>query len=250
MICGIYKITNQINNKIYIGQSTDIHRRWADEKARSKNPKLFEVSALYYALNKYGINNFTFEVIEECEPMELNDREWYWIQYYNSMTPNGYNLIKSKQQTPKQKFCLLCGKAINHNATYCPECGHLIQRKVERPDANTLKEEIIKLKGFAAVGRKYGVSDSTIKKWCKGYGLSTYAKDYKIKKEKPTKGTIRQIAQIDPKTNEIIKIWNNAKEAAVSLGRIKGNQITDVCNGNHKTAYGYIWRYLDTLPIL
>ena len=80
------------------------------------------------------------------------------------MSPNGYNLIKSKQQTTKQKFCLLCGKTINRNATYCPECAHLVQRKVERPDADTLKEEIIKLKGFAAVGRKYGVCDSTIKK--------------------------------------------------------------------------------------
>ena len=60
-ICGIYKITNKINGKCYIGQSNDIHRRWKQELAPNAklNPHLAR------AFEKYGIDNFEFEIIEE-----------------------------------------------------------------------------------------------------------------------------------------------------------------------------------------
>ena len=45
-------------------------------------------------MNKYGINNFSFEIIEECKKDELSEEERYWINYYNSTAPNGYNLTK------------------------------------------------------------------------------------------------------------------------------------------------------------
>ena len=45
-------------------------------------------------MNKYGINNFSFEIIEECKKNELSEKEKYWINYYNSTSPNGYNLTK------------------------------------------------------------------------------------------------------------------------------------------------------------
>lgn len=91
---GIYKITNQINNKIYIGQSRDIARRWNRHRNGPFNPNNNQYECpLYRAIRKYGIENFTFEVIEECDIEFLNEREKYWIAYYNSFdTMNGYNL--------------------------------------------------------------------------------------------------------------------------------------------------------------
>ena len=84
---GIYKITNKINNKCYIGQSIDINRRWLEHK----NPNNWDrKSILYDAFKKYDIENFSFEIIEECAQEELNEKEKYWIQYYNSYY-NGYN---------------------------------------------------------------------------------------------------------------------------------------------------------------
>jgi len=72
---GIYKITNRINNKSYIGQSVNIRRRWAEHRLLHRDESL----SLKRALRKYGIENFTFEVLEECCVHDLNDKEIYYI---------------------------------------------------------------------------------------------------------------------------------------------------------------------------
>lgn len=90
---GIYKITNQINNKIYVGQSVHIVQRWSQHKYQAKDPtELGHNSILHEAFRKYGVDNFTFEIIEECKIEELDEKEKYWIQHYNSLSPNGYNI--------------------------------------------------------------------------------------------------------------------------------------------------------------
>ena len=81
---GIYKITNKINQHCYIGQSTQIERRWANHKSYAFNPNNQEYEyPLYRAFRKYGIENFIFEILEECSNEELNSREQYWINFYN-----------------------------------------------------------------------------------------------------------------------------------------------------------------------
>lgn len=84
---GIYKFTNKINKKAYIGQSVDIQRRYREHIGLKPGNDVF-----HSALMKYGIENFNFEVIEECEIKELNEKEKYYIQYFNSLVPNGYNV--------------------------------------------------------------------------------------------------------------------------------------------------------------
>ena len=83
---GIYKITNQLNGKSYIGQSIDIIGRWRRHRSYAQ----FENTPLYYAIRKYGIENFIFEVIEECTVKELDGKEIYWIAYFDTYN-NGYN---------------------------------------------------------------------------------------------------------------------------------------------------------------
>lgn len=87
---GIYKITNNINQHCYVGQSIHIEERWEEHK-NEYNWKREARKPLYIAFQKYGLENFTFEILEECEPELLNVREQYWISYYNSYGA-GYNM--------------------------------------------------------------------------------------------------------------------------------------------------------------
>lgn len=87
---GIYKITNKINGKCYIGQSIDIEKRWKDHQLPCRQTGKSSNYPLYRAFKKYGLNNFNFSVIEECELDQLDIREQYWIKYYDSYN-NGYN---------------------------------------------------------------------------------------------------------------------------------------------------------------
>lgn len=83
---GIYKITNNINGKIYIGQSNNIQRRFSEHQNRGAASRI----PVDVAIQKYGKENFSFEIIEECAIEQLNQRETYWINYFNSIE-HGYN---------------------------------------------------------------------------------------------------------------------------------------------------------------
>lgn len=86
MTCGIYKIENKINGKLYIGQSINIEERWKNHKTHYK----INDEPLYNEMKLYGIENFEWSVIEECDKENLLDREIFWIGYYNSYN-EGYN---------------------------------------------------------------------------------------------------------------------------------------------------------------
>lgn len=94
---GIYKITNKINQKSYIGKSTNIEERWNYHKTHFNYEKEYD-KPLYKAFRKYGLENFIFEIIEiltETEYQEkINQRESYWIEYYNTYGLTGYNGTK------------------------------------------------------------------------------------------------------------------------------------------------------------
>ena len=86
----IYKITNTLNNKIYIGQTVKtVDKRFQQHKNNS-NKDYFSQIVLYKAFKKYGIENFICEEIEEIPNELLDEREKYWIEYYNSYF-EGYN---------------------------------------------------------------------------------------------------------------------------------------------------------------
>ena len=90
---GIYKITNKVNGKVYIGQSDNIERRWKNHKKDAfwSNGHVYNYP-LYRAMRKYGLDNFLFEILEECKKEELNQKEVSYIAQYDSFH-NGYNPI-------------------------------------------------------------------------------------------------------------------------------------------------------------
>lgn len=92
----IYKITNTINGKSYIGQTIQNVKERFYQYCATKCSKAVSNMAIHRAIKKYGKSNFTVEVIEEIDSANLNDRERYWIKYYNSYN-NGYNSTKGGQ---------------------------------------------------------------------------------------------------------------------------------------------------------
>jgi len=88
----IYKVTNNINGKIYIGQTINsLDKRW---KRHTWKCTINKISmAITKAISKYGKENFTIEEIDKADSIkELNEKEIHYIKLYNSLSPNGYNL--------------------------------------------------------------------------------------------------------------------------------------------------------------
>ncbi|MBR6551295.1 MAG: GIY-YIG nuclease family protein [Clostridia bacterium] len=100
----IYKITNNINNKIYIGKTEHTVEKRFKEHCQYYKKREFEKRPLYSAMNKYGIENFAVETIEETDNPE--EREKYWIEYYGSFK-NGYNATVGGDGKPYLDYELL-----------------------------------------------------------------------------------------------------------------------------------------------
>lgn len=81
---GIYKITNKENGKVYIGQATNIEKRLSEHRRK-------RTQTIDNYINILGVDSFDFEIIEECTPEQLNEREKYYIQKYDSQL-RGYNI--------------------------------------------------------------------------------------------------------------------------------------------------------------
>lgn len=96
---GIYKIINNVNNKIYVGQSIDINRRFKEHIRTSKLNK--DTMPIHKAIYKYGIDNFSLTILEECEISELDIREAYYIKTLKSQDKNiGYNICDGGEKGP------------------------------------------------------------------------------------------------------------------------------------------------------
>lgn len=91
--CGIYKITNLKNKKVYIGQSADVISRWKQHVKRGVGAETPTRNKLYPEMNEFGPEEFTFEFLEECSRNSLDEREKNWIEYFDSCTW-GYNATK------------------------------------------------------------------------------------------------------------------------------------------------------------
>ena len=155
-ICGIYKIENLITHHVYIGQSVDITTRWRRHRDDAKNNN--KDYPLYRAIKKYGIENFSFEIIEECPREELNDKEKYWIQYFDSYK-NGYN------QTVGGQGALWGGTSLSIEEVL------LIREELK----NTTKTNTM-------IANQFGVSENTICGINTGYYWKDDSLDYPIRK--------------------------------------------------------------------
>lgn len=92
-ICCIYKLTNEVNGKIYVGQTTDFRKRMNAYKNVTKRD-VAKYGKIARAINKYGFDNFKVDILKRCEPDELTDYENYYISKLKSSNSDiGYNQV-------------------------------------------------------------------------------------------------------------------------------------------------------------
>jgi group I intron endonuclease len=206
----IYTITNKTDNKTYVGQTTgDLERRWKGHLKKGSNCRY-----LKYAINKYGVDNFVFKLVCITFDNQLDDMEIQYIEKYNCLVPNGYNLR-------------LGGNGGRHHA----ETKHKIAESLKlrykngltppRPQLGKPHNEITKKKiSERLIGRK--MSQETINKRI-------------ISRRK------NKIIQFDIEGNRL-NSFDSCKEAAEYIG-ISLNSINLCCIGKAKTAKGFVWKY-------
>lgn len=98
VVCGIYKITDQLTHETYIGQSKNIATRWQDHIKNGLGASPTSVSnKLYAAMRRDGIDSFTFEVLEKCAPESLDEKERFFINLYSTDTL-GLNITKGNSK--------------------------------------------------------------------------------------------------------------------------------------------------------
>lgn len=198
----IYKITNAVSGKCYIGQTGQKtpEDRWKGHRCLSKS----SCPAIYNAIKKYGIDKFKFEVLIICFDEDRFIYEKEYIQKYNSLVPNGYNILEGGNET--------CGVKDKDSKV------NVYEREMSEETKNKISESVLK------------------------YYQEAQSVNIKKHREVMTKAVGRKIAQYNIK-GELIKEYNSIRDAD-RLSGVKKSNIQHVLSGKNKTAGGYIWEYV------
>ena len=243
VICGIYYIKNMINDKYYVGQSINVEERWRQERMRLSSKKTAWNVHLQNAWRLYGENNFEFVVIEECLPNELDERETYWIQFYNSFY-SGYN------KTPGGAVGV---RGIPLTEEHRKKISESIKQSLTEEDRQRLRNLAIERWNIPENHIKCSQkslewwSDPQNKEKMTGVNNKNYGKkrdDWAEKYSGINSFNHKACVQI-----ETGKFYCTMTEASRETG-IQRPHICSVCRGNRKTAGGYHWRYATEEEIL
>lgn len=261
----IYVITNQINNKQYVGQTTkSIEERFQEHIYCSKSDRL-KGRPLYSAIRKYGADNFNIALLEECQNDELNEKEVIWIDRLNTYR-NGYNatiggdgirkpmpsfdeILAYYTEHPNislvqtgQHFGL-CANTIHDiliRGGYSEIRSHPTKQSYQKNPLYNYKdisEKYKELLNTKEVANYFHCSTEVVVRACQKYGVDRIGV-----REQVAKLCGKTVYQIDKTSGEIIQSFPSFKDA----GRFLGNEnyssnISACCRGKQKTAYGYRW---------
>lgn len=259
-------ITNKINGKKYIGKSVRIETRFAEHKRAKTN------MAISKAIREYGSDSFDFEILELCTKDMLDERESYWINYYDTYCGNGYNAAPGGEGAPhkvklRDSDVLDIADKLKHeniplsqiarqydvssktisdiNMGYSRSniTGGIYTFPIRHEKSYVIKSinelrKMIEANGnnINAVALALGCTEMTIYRWLKQNKFGCYNPEQKV--------FYNGIEQIDINTGEILNIYSSATVAAKSIGNKSRGSIHNAASGLTRTAYGYIWKYV------
>ena len=202
----IYEFVNNINQKIYIGQALNYKQRI---RAHKFNLKQNKNTPFYNALKKYGWNNFSINIIEECKENLLNEREIYWIEEKKSLYPNGYNLLEGGNQA---KHTDITKQKISNG-----------RRGIKFSDSHIENLRKSHLGYVMPEEQKRKISESN-----KGKVISEETK-LKLKHSQPYR---RRVGRFNNEGILLVK-YESIMDASIQLNCSPGN-ISECCNGKRK----------------
>lgn len=244
----IYKITNKINNMVYIGSSIDVKRRWRNHKEAAINQNDHHYNyPLMKAFREFGIANFTFEIVETVNNFkEMINAEYNWIIKENCIIPYGYNQTSN---TESPMFDPVIAKKMSD--TKRKKYGKKVC------EINENKEIIGVWDSIAEVGEKTGLDRYKISSVCNGQRLTTGGRIFRFINEKGL--LIEPIAQMNKaqinritKTSKKVNMYDMNDNFIQSFDSIAlaakfcngdASCISAVCRGKRNSHKNYKWRY-------
>ena len=238
----VYLFTNKVNGKKYVGQAVDSARRYKQHIATSyrDNGSRDYNCPFHNAIRKYGIENFTFEILlDNLTKEEMDYWEIYYIQFYDTLVNSGkgYNVAAG-------------GNSGNKFAGKTPEEMEIIKRKIGEKSkgrkanlGKTLSEDT---KKKISDSQKERLKDKTK---CSMYGKQ-HSKESKQKNSDSRKGKCsgaengraRKVGQYTLDA-QLIATFDCVKHAEQHIGVTGG--VTGCCKGKRKTCGGFKWKYVD-----
>lgn len=251
-LCGIYKIVNDVNGKIYIGQSININARWKDH-VNSLRRGVSRCTLLQRAWNKYGEEHFYFEILELCSEDMLDAVEIKYINLYNSCNVNvGYNIESGGNQ---QKHLADETKRKIGDANRGRRHSDESKKKMSESRAGekngmygkSHSEESKKKMSDAKKGKPGHPRTDYQKECARLANLGKYVSEETRKKiSEANKGRVphnknaRLVYCV-----ELKRVFQCPSDASKELGINSGN-IVACCERTRKTCGGYHWIYADT----
>ena len=208
----IYAIVNDINNKIYVGKTNlTVEKRFKEHCRDSKRPSE-ENRPLYTAMQKYGIEHFSAQELEQCSTEEASAREAFWIKHYQSYE-NGYNATFGGDG--KQLF--------SHE-----QIAHLL-KKIPYP------VEVAELVGCSPdtvyiVAKEYEIEVKNRGHFRNQKRIAAYQKDGAFVK--------------DFDSVQLAGEWCAAAGYCAAMNSGVRSHIAEAANGKRKSAYGFLWKYI------
>lgn len=235
----IYKATCIITNKVYIGQTTTF---LGNRKGLHKHKALYEndiKNHFHNAIRKYGWENFQWEIIDYAQTFkELNEKERYWIKYYNSVE-QGYNILEGGQNiyANTDKFLKACGSV--------PFLVYDIK-------GNFIGEFL----NQTQFGKEYGIASTHVSdmikdkmNFCNGYiilakeNFSQQKLQQRLKIANKSARNKKFIA-IDIKTKKEFGPFNTQREC-INYLNLTSNHIGQVLSGKRQSQQGYKFKYIE-----